>query len=485
MGRSPFGDGLGDGELGIEGGNLAQVADTDVAHVADAAGVEGLLAADNPQERALAGAIAADNADALAGRDARRCPGQQGPVPVSLGHGFEVDQIAPDWTICRWRIHLMIVPDSSSLLAVARFPGRWGTANKHTDDATEGPEAHAPAVPSMGNGLAVPLDSAAVADLLESMRFSGDIEAGGEFLVDWAGIRTRIPMLPWAPDQLAGTTSHDLPVPDDGYRSEDVEYACLAKALDTSTTTFRAMEVGAGWAPWVVMGVVLAKRRGLDAFGVAVEADATRAAWALQHATDNGLRAQHVAGSVDDVRAQLATLATSGHGDVDVAVVQAAGWHTTTTMQFPVIPDDDMGGAIWTLPGTNVDYRGAHLDHYDVPAIAMRTLLDALLGPGDPSSPDRPKVDLLHVDVQGVEFELLEATAGDVQDVTRYMSIGTHSRLNEGLLQQFFLSRGWGLLIDDPCTAVFTMTHPTLPGFTVQDGTQLWENPFLRPDWSA
>jgi hypothetical protein len=27
------------------------------------------------------------------------------------------------------------------------------------------------------------------------------------------------------------------------------------------------------------------------------------------------------------------------------------------------------------------------------------------------------------------------------------------------------------------------MTHPTLAGFTVQDGTQLWENPFVRNDF--
>ena len=59
------------------------------------------------------------------------------------------------------------------------------------------------------------------------------------------------------------------------------------------------------------------------------------------------------------------------------------------------------------------------------------------------------------------------------------MAVGTHSRLTEGQLQDFFLSRGWGLLIDEPCTAVFTMTHPTLQGFTVQDGNQLYENPFV------
>ena len=63
------------------------------------------------------------------------------------------------------------------------------------------------------------------------------------------------------------------------------------------------------------------------------------------------------------------------------------------------------------------------------------------------------------------------------------MAIGTTDRLTEGRLQQHYLPRGWGLAIDDPCTAVFTMTHPTLAGFTVQDGLQFWENPFLREDF--
>jgi hypothetical protein len=63
------------------------------------------------------------------------------------------------------------------------------------------------------------------------------------------------------------------------------------------------------------------------------------------------------------------------------------------------------------------------------------------------------------------------------------MAVGTTDRHSEGRLQHLLLPRGWGLAIDDPCTAVFTMTHPTLAGFTVQDGLQLWENPFLRADF--
>jgi FkbM family methyltransferase len=247
-----------------------------------------------------------------------------------------------------------------------------------------------------------------------------------------------------------------------------VEYAALAQALDTADGTFRVVEVGAGWAPWVVAGIVIGRRRGLQASGVAVEADARRCQWALQHARDNGLTARLVSGSPDGIADAL----SGPVDDVDMVVVQAAGWHARTVLQFPNVPEEDMGSAVWTLPGTDVDYRGAHLTHHEVPAVSLRALLA-----------DDTLTDLLHVDVQGVECDLLLPASDDIQAQVRLMAIGTSDRLSEGRLQQHFLARGWGLRIDDPCTAVFSMTHPTLAGFTVQDGTQLWENPFLRPDF--
>ncbi len=324
-----------------------------------------------------------------------------------------------------------------------------------------------PVTPSLGNGIAQPITPATMPALLESLRCVDQPEAGTEFYVDWSGIRTRIGMLPWAPRDLIGVTSTDLPIPDDGYRSEDVEYASLAQALNTAVGTFRIVEVGAGWAPWVVGGVVHARRRGLDAFGIAVEADPVRASWAMQHALDNDVVAELVEGTPE----AIAEAVGAQRDGVEMLVVRAAGWHTTMTIQFPTIDDADMGAAVWTLAGTDVDYRGAHLTHLDVPAVS----LDALLA-GDVLT------DLLHIDVQGVEFEMVEPTSDAIQANVRLMAIGTTNRLAEGQLQQHFLARGWGLLIDDPCTAQFVMTHPTLSGFTVQDGTQLWENPFLR-EW--
>ena len=340
---------------------------------------------------------------------------------------------------------------------------------RRPDQAPPTAAADAPrAVPSLGNGLTVPIRPEDYPGLLETLRAPDLPPADPQFYVDWDGLRTRVAMLPWAPPELAGRVNMSLPIPDDGYRSEDVEYASLAAALASARDTFRIVEIGAGWAPWAVAGIVQARRRGLRASGIAVEADETRSGWAMQHAADNDVQAVLITGTPDEITAQLAEPA----GEAQLRVVRGAGWHTTTTLQFPDLDDGDMGGAVWTLHGTDVDYRGAHLPHHEVPAVALAALLDA------------PELtDLLHIDVQGVEFDLVEPASDAIQGRVRLMAIGTTDRLTEGLLQTHLLSRGWGLAIDIPCHAVFSMTHPTLAGFTVQDGTQLWENPFVRPDF--
>jgi FkbM family methyltransferase len=238
----------------------------------------------------------------------------------------------------------------------------------------------------------------------------------------------------------------------------------------------RVVEVGAGWAPWAVAAMVQARLRKLPGVAVAVEADPRKCRWAVQHAEDNSISVSVVTGKprqlVKRLREALEHNSAAGQ---HLVVIQAAAWVETGTVEFPEAPVDDMGTAVWTLPGTDVDYRGAHLAHQKIPAIAVADLLESICSTGTDAAP----VDLLHIDVQGVEFELLQATAGSVQEHTRLMAVGTHNRWSEGQLQYFFLERGWGLLIDSPCTAHFTMTHPTLSGFTEQDGMQLYENPFV------
>lgn len=332
-------------------------------------------------------------------------------------------------------------------------------------------------VPSLGNGVAEPISDSLLPALLETLRCAELPDADPDFLVDWMGVRTRIPMLTWAPPELAGHVHPELPIPDDGYRSEDFEYAALARALTGAADhTLRIVEIGAGWAPWAIAGLVHARHRGQPGIAIAIEADPRKCQWAIQHAQDNNIDVTCISGRPRQLSKQLpkAVQSWSGSGQ-QLVVVEAAAWHETTTVEFPQAPVDDMGTAVWTLSGTDVDYRGAHLRHQPIPAIGIGEILAAIRSAGH----DQEVVDFLHIDVQGVEFELLQRTAGAIQDATRLMAVGTHNRWNEGQLQYFFLERGWGLLIDEPCKAHFTMTHPTLSGFTVQDGMQLWENPFV------
>ena len=310
----------------------------------------------------------------------------------------------------------------------------------------------------LGNGLHLPLHEDSVAVLLERLRHDETTDHEDVFLVDWAGIRTRIGMLPWAPAELAGTMCDALPIPDDGYRSEAHEYAALSLSLVSDRDDYRIVEVGAGWAPWAVMGAVLARRLGKHATAIAVEADAMRATWALQHAADNGLEARLADPS--RLEEELASPAA-------VTVIPAAAWTHATTLRFPVLADGDMGGAVTPEESPAIDYRGAHLAHLDVDAIALTSLLTE-------------NTDLLHIDLQGMELEVVLPSLPEIEECVRFLAIGTHDRYSEGVLQRTLLEREWALLAESPSTPFFDGVKPTLAGFTVQDGNQLYANPRFR-----
>lgn len=315
----------------------------------------------------------------------------------------------------------------------------------------------------LGNGLHVPIRPEWVVPILQKLRASNKPGHEQEFRVDWAGIRTRIPMLPWAPSALAGTTSDRLPVPTDGYRSEAEEYVGLALSLTNERTSYRIVEVGAGWAPWAVMGVNLAKRLGKQATGIAVEADATRASWALQHAFDNDIRPVRIQGTSAEISEHLE------HSDAELIVVQAACWFEETTLRFPVLTEDDMGGAVSTELEANMDYRGAFFDHVDVSTVTLQSLI----GGEEPT-------DLLHIDLQGRELDVILPNLELIAQKVRFLAVGTHNRYVEGMLQDQLLKREWALLMESPCATLFDGVKPSLTGFTTQDGNQLYANSRFR-----
>lgn len=315
-----------------------------------------------------------------------------------------------------------------------------------------------------GNGLHRPIHVDEFESILEGVRCDPLPSHEETFRVDWMGVRTRLRMMPWTPEHLHVDVYPGLPIPTDMYRSEAEEYVALALSVLNDRPRYTVIEIGAAWAPWAVAGIVVARNLGKETFGIAVEADRTRAQWALQHAQDNGIRATLIEGSSRDIREAI----QDARNTTEMLVVLAACWSQETTLRFPVLDVSDMGGAATPEESPETDYRGAHLEHVDVPTVTPRTLLG-----------DEP-TDLLHVDLQGRELDVLLPDLDLLEQQVRLLAVGTHDRHIEGQLQNTFLAREWGLLLDSPSTCVFDGVRPTLAGFTVQDGNQLYANSRFR-----
>lgn len=315
-----------------------------------------------------------------------------------------------------------------------------------------------------GNGLHLPVLPEMIPGILEKVRAPQLPDAGTDFYVDWAGTKTRIPMLSWVPERFGGVTAANAPVQSDGYRSDADEYVALALSTTSQTETYRVVELGAGHAPWAVMGIVCARRLGKIASGIAVEADERRASWAMQHAADNGVTAELVTGSPQEIARRLAEPM-----DTELRVVRAAAWTERVVVRFPVLDEIDMGGAAEAEVDPAMDYRGAHPDHIDVPAITLRDLLA-----------DDVPTDLMHVDLQGQEALVLLPETELICQRVRYMVVGTHNRAVEGQLMEALLPAEWALLMEKPSTAFFDGVKPTLTGFTTHDGSQVWANSRFR-----
>ena len=99
--------------------------------------------------------------------------------------------------------------------------------------------------------------------------------------------------------------------------------------------------------------------------------------------------------------------------------------------------------------------------------------LDTLLAGDEPT-------DLLHVDLQGMELDVILPALELIEQKVRFLAVGTHNRYVEGMLQDTLLRREWALLFESSCTAIFDGVRPSLTGFTIQDGNQLWANSRFR-----
>ena len=266
------------------------------------------------------------------------------------------------------------------------------------------------------------------------------------FWYDFLGVRTRCSYLPDSYALLSGQVEGPPGTERAAVHDAAEWMGTLRSVLESRANgTFTIVELGAGWGPWLVGAATAAAHVGIQTVHlVGVEGAQSHFNFMLQHFRDNGFE--------PDVHTLI-------HGAVGVA---------DGTAHFP-IPSDPSGD--W---GGMADYDG-------------KTGCNAVVGPRDESFEEVrcvalttllgqfPRVDLIHCDVQGAEYDVLAAARDAIDARVRRVIVGTHSRRIEGDLLDFFAALGWRLEDEGVCKLVQPGGHGPI-GIT-RDGYQVWANP--------
>ena len=136
---------------------------------------------------------------------------------------------------------------------------------------------------------------------------------------------------------------------------------------------------------------------------------------------------------------------------------------TRTEVWFPDVPVTDLGPAVGTSEAAR-DYRGKRVHNLRVEGYPLAEILRG------------SQVDLLHVDVQGAEFELVNANLDLLARQVSAMMIATHSRVIEGALIESLYDNGWQLMLEKPCRVAWRPNPPSQEAMTEVDGCQYWRH---------
>lgn len=259
--------------------------------------------------------------------------------------------------------------------------------------------------------------------------------------VNWLGLKTDASMFSSA-DRLEGSVLPNVPDGGDGVYGGYLEYASFLTAIEhtSSKKKFTAIELGAGWGPWISAIGVVCKPVGFESVDLlGVEADSEKCNYMRQHLARNGLTGR---------------------------VINGAAWSDDTILKFPVIDSKLDHGAAATSTVSQQDYRGHELQYIDVPAFSLNTICDEM-----------SIIDYMHWDIQGAERRLALSDPDLLNRRVRYLFIGTHSRPIEGALMEFFFEQKWDLLYQHPCHFIYNKESPSIEGMTVSDGELFWRNP--------
>ena len=273
--------------------------------------------------------------------------------------------------------------------------------------------------------------------LLDSFHVRGQVPEPG-IIRNFLGTRIEPAVYPPVLEALAGSIE-GLPVPGN-WHADIAEWAAALRTVVLAEDRYRIVELGCGWGCWITNMGVAARARGLKVDLVGVEGDA-----------------RHL---VNAAR----TLELNGFAPGDFALHHGVAGPKPGKAIFP---DAGSGQAHWGAePVFYPDAATLALaeGRDDVQVLDCLTLADLAGGAA---------IDLLHIDIQGAEYDFVAGNAEGIAAHAKRVLIGTHSRAIEGQLMAHFLGLGWRMEMERPAIAPILGGRPQIR----IDGVQMWANP--------
>jgi FkbM family methyltransferase len=248
-------------------------------------------------------------------------------------------------------------------------------------------------------------------------------------------------------DSLSGVVE-GYPIPGN-FHGDTLEWVGTLRSALHARKTFTMLELGAGWAPWCVIGYLAAKQCGIEKIKVmAIEGDVGHIKFIRETFAVNGI-------SPDAGEAI--------HGVVGVIDGEAV---------FPKARDASRvygGTAAFSdtdkVAGAFADFTASQAGLVAVveqlPCFSLATLTH-----------DFDEVDLIHSDIQGAEANLFANTIDLVSAKVKRVVVGTHSFEIDRQLGCLFPRNGWDLEGIVACR----MTEDNGRPVVAHDGVQVWRN---------
>jgi len=300
------------------------------------------------------------------------------------------------------------------------------------------------------------------------------------YFVDFLGVKTRTSYISELPKE--GGRVEGYPIPS-SFHATSIEWAGVLRAVLEADREIVAVELGAGWAPWLVTVARAAALRGIDSVRlVGVEGCEGHLAFMATHFLDNGFDPKDhtflhgIVGTTDGV-AEFPAVAdpSAGYGarailadgqepkipvsHRTVLLVRRLAGRTLRAMKAGARSVRD--GSFIRDPKP-VGFKGAgNQANTQLQCYSIGTLIKPF-----------KKVDLIHVDIQGDEYRVISSAKRILKEKVKRLVIGTHSRTIEQQLLEELTLPDWELEAEEAC--VFKQFLGV--SLAVRDGCQVWRN---------